>query len=66
MKAAGIVGRDVMKPGRQVVADMGGPGVVFGLLAGVFFYVGVETFLFGGLSELIYILAAICTILIIT
>lgn len=66
MVAAGIVGRDVMKPGRPRVADMGGPGVVFGLIAGVFFYIGVETFLFGGLSELIYILAAICTILIIT
>lgn len=66
MVAAGIVGRDVMKPGRPRVADMGGPGVVFGLLAGVFFYIGVETFLFGGFPGLIYILAAVCTILIIT
>jgi UDP-N-acetylglucosamine--dolichyl-phosphate N-acetylglucosaminephosphotransferase len=66
MFAAGIVGRDVMKPGRPRVADMGGPGVVFGLLTGVFFYIGVETFIYGGLSDLIYILAAICTVLIIT
>lgn len=66
MRAAGIVGWDVMKPGRPMVADMGGPGVIFGFLAGVFLYIGVETFIFGGLSELIYILAVICTILIIT
>ncbi len=66
MLAAGIVGRDVMKPGRPRVADMGGPGVVFGLLSGVFTYIGLETFIYGGLSELVYILAAMCTILIIT
>lgn len=55
-----------MKPGRPMVADMGGPAVIFGLLAGIFFYIGVETFLFGRLPDLIYILAATCTILIIT
>ncbi|KON29705.1 hypothetical protein AC482_05850, partial [miscellaneous Crenarchaeota group-15 archaeon DG-45] len=65
-RAAGIVGRDIMKEGRSVVSDMGGPGVIFGFLTGVFFYISVETFLFGGLPELIYILAGISTILIIT
>ena len=66
MRAVGIVGRDIMKEKRPVVADMGGPGVVVGFLTGVFFYIGFEIFLFGGLPELIYILASISTILIIT
>ena len=66
MRATGIVGRDVMKEGRPIVADMGGPGVIVGLLTGVFFYIGIEIFVFGGLPELIYILASISTLLIIT
>jgi len=65
-RAAGIVGRDIMKEGRPVIADMGGPGVIVGFLTGVFFYISVEIFIFGGLPELIYILASISTILIIT
>lgn len=66
MRATGIVGRDVMKRERRIVADMGGPGVVVGFLTGIFFYIGVEIFLYDGLPELIYILASISTILIIT
>jgi len=66
MRAAGIVGRDIMKRGRPVVADMGGPGVIVGFLSGVFFYIGVEIFVFGKLTGLIDILASISTILIIT
>jgi len=70
MRAVGIVGRDIMKKERPVVADMGGPGVVVGFLTGTFFYIGFEIFLFKGLPKLIYILtyilAGISTILIIT
>ena len=66
MRAAGIVGRDIMKEDRPVVADMGGPGVIVGFLTGVFFYIAVEIFVFAGLRGLIYILASISTILIIT
>jgi UDP-N-acetylmuramyl pentapeptide phosphotransferase/UDP-N-acetylglucosamine-1-phosphate transferase len=46
-RATGIVGRDVMKRKRAIVADMGGPGVVTGFLTGVFFYIGMSIFLFG-------------------
>lgn len=64
--AAGIVGKDVMKKDQPKVADMGGPGVIIGFLTGVFFYIGMFIFIFGELPELIFILASISTILIIT
>ncbi len=66
MHAAGIVGRDIMKEEETVVADMGGPGVVVGFLMGVFFFIGVEIFVPPRLSGIIYILASLNTILIIT
>ncbi len=66
MRATGIVGRDIMKEGQPRVADMGGPGVIIGFLTGIFFYIGVQIFIFSGLPRLIDILACISTILIIT
>ena len=65
-RATGIVGRDIMKRGGPVVADMGGPGVIAGFLTGVFFYIAMAIFLFGNIPELTELLASISTILIIT
>jgi UDP-N-acetylglucosamine--dolichyl-phosphate N-acetylglucosaminephosphotransferase len=65
-RAAGIVGRDIMKRDRREAADMGGPGVIVGFLTGVFFYIAMRIFLFGELPELIFLLAGISTVLIIT
>jgi UDP-N-acetylglucosamine--dolichyl-phosphate N-acetylglucosaminephosphotransferase len=64
--ASGIVGRDIMKRDRKPVADMGGPGVISGFLIGVFFYIGMRIFMFKEVPDLIYLLASISTILIIT
>lgn len=66
MRATGIVGRDIMKKGSPKVVDMGGPGVLFGFLTGIFYYIGVKVFLFGDLSYLDFLLASISTILIIS
>ncbi|MFP3950585.1 MAG: hypothetical protein ACLFVP_00350 [Candidatus Bathyarchaeia archaeon] len=66
MRATGIVGYDIMKRQRREVADMGGPGVIVGLLTGVFYYIAIEVFTPTGLRGLIYILASLNTILIIT
>ena len=66
MHAAGIVGRDIMKRDKPEVADMGGPGVVSGFLMGVFFYVGLNILYPPRVSGTVYILASLCTILIIT
>jgi len=66
MRAVGIMGVDVMKRGHPKVADMGGPGVLCGFLTGVFYYIGVEVFLLGGLPSLDFLLASISTILIIS
>jgi len=66
MRRAGIVGRDIMKADRPVVADMGGPGVVSGFLMGVFFFVGLTILAPPRVSGIVYILASLCTILIVT
>jgi UDP-N-acetylglucosamine--dolichyl-phosphate N-acetylglucosaminephosphotransferase len=55
-----------MKKEKKVVADMGGPGVIIGFLLGVFFYIGIEIFIPPRLSGLVYILATLTTVLIIT
>ena len=66
MRATGIMGVDVMKRGRPRVADMGGPGVLCGFLTGIFYYISVKVFLFGGLPSLDLLLASISSILIIS
>jgi UDP-N-acetylglucosamine--dolichyl-phosphate N-acetylglucosaminephosphotransferase len=66
MRAVGIVGTDIMKKEKKPIADMGGPGVITGFLMGVFFYIGLEIFVPPRLSGLVYILATLCTVLIIT
>jgi len=68
MNATGITGRDIMKKEKNIVADMGGPGVIVGLLTGVFFYLGLIFLL--NMEEMHvgigHLLASLCTILIIT
>ena len=66
MRRVGIVGTDIMKKDKMRVADMGGPGVISGLLLGVFLFIGLEIFFPPRLGGLVYILASLCTILIIT
>jgi UDP-N-acetylglucosamine--dolichyl-phosphate N-acetylglucosaminephosphotransferase len=66
MKSIGVVGSDIMKEDKTPVADMGGPGVVTGFLLGVFFYIGIEILIPPRLNGLVYILATLSTVLIIT
>lgn len=64
--AAGIVGRDLQKKNKPIIAEMGAPAVITGFLAGIFFFVWVKVFLYGEMQGLVEIFAAISTILIIT
>jgi UDP-N-acetylglucosamine--dolichyl-phosphate N-acetylglucosaminephosphotransferase len=66
MRAAGIVGTDVMKKNGKKIPDMGGPGVITGYLLAVFSFIGVGAFVTSRLEGVVYILAALNTILIIT
>jgi UDP-N-acetylglucosamine--dolichyl-phosphate N-acetylglucosaminephosphotransferase len=66
MLSARIIGHDIMKKSKPVVADMGGPGVVSGFLIGVFYFIGAEIFFPPRLPGIVYILASLNTILIIT
>jgi len=66
-RATGIVGRDIMKDDATPIADMGGPGVILGFLTGLFFYISIGIFVLGQeLNDLVYLLASISTVLIIT
>jgi len=66
-RATGIVGRDIMKDDATPIADMGGPGVILGFLTGLFFYISIGIFALGQeLNDLVYLLASISTVLIIT
>ena len=61
----GLVGKDMNKPDRPDVAEMGGICVVFGFLVGMLFYIGMGTFYLHS-ADYHVILACICTILMMT
>ncbi|MBN2251275.1 MAG: hypothetical protein JW724_04300 [Candidatus Altiarchaeota archaeon] len=68
LKKAGLTGKDVNKPDKPEVAEMGGFAVIFGLSAGVLLAIALSTFLgyFNGGFQLSLILAAFSTILLMT
>jgi UDP-N-acetylglucosamine--dolichyl-phosphate N-acetylglucosaminephosphotransferase len=61
LKRAGMIGKDINKPDRPEVAEMGGIGIVAGLTAGVLLAVFMNTFM-GFQFNLLYVLAALITI----
>ncbi len=65
-RRARLLGKDMNKSDRPEVAEMGGIAVVAGFLAGVFVHIGLVTFYFEDPQNLVFILAAISTILIVT
>jgi UDP-N-acetylglucosamine--dolichyl-phosphate N-acetylglucosaminephosphotransferase len=66
LEAAGITGKDIQKRERPTIAEMGGPAVLTGFLAGIFFYIWVKVFLYGEVQNMVELFAGITTILIIT
>ena len=64
MKAAGIVGNDVNKPGRPMVAEMGGLAIVMGVIGALLLAIALRTF-FGHSFDLNEIMAAMLTMAII-
>ena len=61
----GLKGRDMHSYKNREVPEMGGLAVSAGFIAGVLFYIAFATFYFNSNPELIYILAALATCLII-
>lgn len=67
LKRAGIVGRDMHKPGQPEVAEMGGLAILTGFGAGLLLAISLETFLEQILSiDLVGLLAALGTVLIVS
>ncbi|MBI1971860.1 MAG: hypothetical protein HYS53_01025 [Candidatus Aenigmarchaeota archaeon] len=48
LKSVGMVGIDVQKPNKPEVAEMGGPAVISGFLAGMFLFIWLNVFAFSG------------------
>ncbi len=63
--AHGLTGKDMNKPDRPAVAEMGGICVIFGFVTAILFYIGLKTFYYGN-DGFVPILACLCTILLIT
>jgi len=66
LRRAGLVGRDVNKPDKPHVPNIGGFAVIFGLCSGVLLAIALSTFFnfFGEDFHLILLLAAFSTVLI--
>lgn len=65
LSIAGIVETDHHKKGKPKLPTSGGACVALGILGGLLSYIGINTFVYGAQPDLIYILAAISSILII-
>lgn len=64
-RRAGLVGKDMNKPSRPEVAEMGGVPVLGGIVGGLLFYIGLNTFLFNNQSYNLVLFATMATVLII-
>lgn len=64
-KRVGLVGKDANKPSKPEVAEMGGVAVMAGILGGVLFYIGLNTFVLNQVEFNLVLLATISTIMII-
>lgn len=67
LSVSGLTGRDLHKPDKPTIPEMGGLGIVAGFLAGVLLAVALDTFFAGLLSiETATLLAVLSTVLIVT
>jgi len=64
-KRAGLVGKDMNKPDKPDVAEMGGVAVLGGFLGGMLFYIGINTFVLDQVSFNLQLFAVMSTVLII-
>ncbi len=65
LESVGIVGTDIQKADRPRVAEMGGPVVMAGFLAGIFLFIWLNIFVFAQRIDVLGIFGGISTILII-
>ncbi|MFH1294743.1 MAG: glycosyl transferase family 4 [Candidatus Aenigmatarchaeota archaeon] len=66
MHLLGITGKDMNKPSRPMVAEMGGVPVMFGYILTVLMYIGLKTFYYHESTDLINIFALLTTMVIMT
>lgn len=64
-RKVGLVGKDMHKLDKREVPEMGGIGVLCGILIGIFLYVAFRTFIFNDFSNNLEIFALLLTMMII-
>ena len=62
---AGLIGKDMNKPNKPPVAEMGGVAVLGGVLAGLFYYISLNTFILNQASFNLELFATLSTIIVI-
>lgn len=62
----GLVGRDMNKPSKTEVAEVGGIGVLAGVLGGLLYYISLNTFILDQLTYNLALFASISTVVIIS
>ncbi len=65
LESVGIVGTDIQKSDKPRIAEMGGPVIIAGFLAGIFLFIWLNIFVFARQIDVLSIFGGISTILII-
>jgi UDP-N-acetylglucosamine--dolichyl-phosphate N-acetylglucosaminephosphotransferase len=66
LRHIGVVGVDVHKKERPELPEMGGPMILAGFLAGIFFFIWINVFLYKNSVDLVKIFAGISTVMLIS
>ncbi|MFO8015711.1 MAG: hypothetical protein R6U32_01260, partial [Candidatus Woesearchaeota archaeon] len=59
-----LTGKDVHKRDERNIAEAGGVIIILSSLVGMFYYIGIKTFVQASNGWMVYLLAAVCSILI--
>lgn len=65
LKRCGVVGRDMNKPDKPEIAEMGGIAIVFGFAVGIMLALALNTF-FGMEFNIVFVMASVVTVLLIS
>jgi UDP-N-acetylglucosamine--dolichyl-phosphate N-acetylglucosaminephosphotransferase len=66
LRRASVIGTDIHKPGKPSLPASAGIPVALGIFFSLMFFVFIRTFLYENISEVVYVFAAVSTMLLIT
>lgn len=66
LNVIGVVSLDINKKNKPRLPASGGIYVAFGILAGIFVYTGLQTFIYGNYNQSVYLLTSVSSIILVT